>query len=257
MKKILLVVCMFLTYTTFAQSEREQKTQKVVERNNPQPRPSGGSTSPVFITPQPNYGPYYNPYPNYYGRNRWDDRRYYRNPRIYTPAPVIVNRRNNQQMFAMGLIGSIMANHPSTLGVRMTVGGKQMYLFGSFSLSPNNPYSHYDNITLLDVFVWGDEYKFDFNRTTTWDIGVGMRVNKHIYPTVSVGSTNVRTYMIHYDDLKVLSNNGYYSINGSKNQIFSLTGGVDFHLNDYVIINTGVGLSGPPRLVIGTQLKFE
>lgn len=257
MKKILLLLGILLFTPTFSQTEKEQKVQKVVERSNSQHNNTIGTTPPVIVTPQPNFGPYYNPYPNYYGWNRWDDRRYYRNPRAYTPAPVIVNRQNQQEMFAMGLIGSIMTNYPSTLGVRMTVGGKQMYLFGSFSLSPNNPYSHYDNIDLLDVFVWGDEYKFDFNRTTTWDIGVGMRVNKHIYPTVSVGSTNIRTYMIHYDDLKVLSDNGYYSINGSKNQIFSLTGGLDFHINDYVIINTGVGLSGPPRLIIGSQLKFQ
>ena len=256
MKKLLLLLGILLFTPTFSQTEKEQKIQKVVERNKPRDRNTGG-TPPVIVTPQPNYGPYYNPYPNYYRRNRWDNRRYYQNQSLYTPAPIIVSRQNQQEMFAMGLIGSIMTNHPSTLGVRMTVGGKRMYLFGSFSVSPNNPYSHYDNITLLDVFVWGDEYKFDFNRTTTWDIGIGMKVNKHIYPTVSVGSTNVRTYMIHYDDLKVLSDNGYYSINGSKNQIFSLTGGVDFHINDYVIINTGVGLSGPPRLIIGTQIKFQ
>ena len=256
MKKLLLLLGILLFTPTFSQTEKEQKIQKVVERNNPQDRNTVG-TPPVIVTPQPNYGPYYNPYPNYYRRNRWDNRRYYQNQSLYTPAPIIVSRQNQQEMFAMGLIGSIMTNHPSTLGVRMTVGGKRMYLFGSFSVSPNNPYSHYDNITLLDVFVWGDEYKFDFNRTTTWDIGIGMKVNKHIYPTVSVGSTNVRTYMIHYDDLKVLSDNGYYSINGSKNQIFSLTGGVDFHINDYVIINTGVGLSGPQRIIIGTQIKFQ
>jgi len=254
-KLLLLVVCLFFTHTTFSQTEKEQKIQKRVERDTPSPRSSGGSTT--VVTPQPFYGPYYNPYPTYYGRNRWDDRRFYRNSRVYTAAPVVVNNRNQQPMFAMGLIGSIMVDQPSSLGVRMNVGGKQMYVFGSFAVSGNNPYSHYDNVTLLDVFVWGDEYKFDFNRTSMWDVGIGMRINDKVYPTVAIGSTNTRTYMVHYDDLRVLSENGYYSINGSTKEIFSLTVGVDFHLNDYVIINTGLGVSGPPKLVLGTQLKFQ
>jgi hypothetical protein len=63
--------------------------------------------------------------------------------------------------------------------------------------------------------------------------------------------------MVHYDELRVLSSDGYYSINGSRKKVFSLTAGVDFHINDYVIVNTGLGLSGPPKLVLGTQLKFQ
>jgi len=258
-KLLLLVVCLFFTHTTFSQTEKEQKIQKRVERDNPTPRSSAGTTQPVVVTPTPYYGPYYNPYPRYYyGRNRWDNRRYYRNPVVYGSPPVVVGRgRDDRMMFAMGLIGSIMIDQPSSLGVRMNVGGKQMYVFGSFGVSGNNPYSHYDNVTLLDVFVWGDEYKFDFNRTSMWDVGVGMRINDKVYPTVAIGSTNTRSYMVHYDELRVLSSDGYYSINGSRKEVFSLTVGVDFHLNDYVIINTGLGLSGPPKLVLGTQLKFQ
>jgi len=256
MKKLLiLVVCLFFTHTIFSQTERDQKIQKRVERDNPTPRVSGGST-PTVGTPQPYYGSYYNPYYNPYRRNRWD-RRYYRNPRVYTPAPVVVSGGNQQPMFAMGLIGSIMIDQPSSLGVRMNVGGRQMYVFGSFAVSGNNPYSHYDNITLLDVIDWGDEYKFDFNRTSMWDVGIGMRINDKVYPTVAIGSTNIRSYMVYYDELKVLSSDGYYSINGSRKEVFSLTVGVDFHINDYVIINTGLGVSGPPKIVVGTQLKFQ
>lgn len=259
-KLILFVVCLFFTHTTFAQSERDQKIQKRVERDNPRPPSPKSSTTPVVRTPNQYYNPYHNPYfdpyPRFYGTNRWDDRRFHQDRRVYTQGPVVVNRRKQQQTFALGLISSVMIDAPSTLGVRMNVGGKQMYVFGSFAVSSSNPYDHYDNITLLDVSIWGDEYKFDFNRTTMWDIGVGMRINDRVYPTVSIGSTNVRTYMVHFDDLGALSNDGYYTINGSRKEIFSLTAGVDFHVNNFVIINTGAGLSGPPKLVLGIQLKL-
>ena len=259
-KLILFVVCVFFTYTTFSQSERDQKIQKRVERDNPRPPSPNSSTPPVVRPPTQYYNPYYNPYfvpyPTFYGRNRWDNRRFHEDRRVYTQTPVVVNRREQQQTFALGIISSVMVDNPSTLGVRMNVGGKQIYAFGSLAVSSSNPYSHYDNITLLDVSIWGDEFKFNFNKTTMWDVGVGMRINDRVYPTVSIGSTNVRTYMVHYDDLGALSNNGFYSINGPKKQTFSLTGGVDFHINNFVIINTGIGLSGPPKLVLGIQLKL-
>jgi hypothetical protein len=120
-----------------------------------------------------------------------------------------------------------------------------------------NPHSHYDNITLVDVISWNDDYRQSITTNINWDLGVGMRINKHIYPTVSVGNNKIREYLVYFDELRVLSEDGLYSINGGEKDIFSLTAGVDFHLNKYVVINTALGVAGPPRLTLGGMVKFE
>jgi hypothetical protein len=258
MKNILFLLCISFGISLSSQTERDQKIQKRVERDNP----SSSTIRPPVVTPSPYYGPGRFPYQPYYGPYRpWYNNRYYRNSFYYGSVPVVASRsrvaRENDPVFGFGLVSSIIADAPSTVGVRMLIGGKYVYLFGNYQFSKMNPHSHFDNITLVDVINWNDQYQESVTTNVSWDLGVGMRINKIVYPTVSIGNNKVREYLVYFDETGVLSPNGLYSINGRDKQIFSLTTGVDFHVNKYLIINTGFGVGGPSRLVIGGQIKFQ
>ena len=165
-KLLLLVVCVFFTHTTFAQSERDQKVQKRVERDNPPPRVTTPTTPPpVVITPSynPYYQPYYGPYnfgPNYYGRNPYRyNNRYYRRGRVTPPpvvAPVRTKKNRRDDFFALGLASSMFRDRPAPFGGRLSLGSQNVYVFGNYQMSRANRVSHYDNITLADVLLWED-----------------------------------------------------------------------------------------------------
>ena len=258
MKKILLLLTLFFNVSVFSQTERDLKVQKRVERDTPvnrTPRPSVSSPSP-YISPG------WDPYRPYYGSYQpWYNNRYHRNSFYYSTVPVAMSRsrygRQSDLMFGLGIVSSTMVDEPSTVGIRMMIGGKYAYLFGNYQYSKMNPHSHYDNVTLDNVISWGDQYRQSITTNVNWDLGVGMRVNKNIYPTVSVGNNKIREYLVYFDELQVLSENGIYSINGGEKDVFSLTAGVDFHLNKYVVINTALGVGGTPRLILGGMVKFE
>lgn len=271
-KLLLLVVCVFFTYTTFAQSESEQKVQKRVERDNPPSRVTTPSNPPVVVNPTPNY---YNPYygPNYYspyyygnnsyrygGRNNGYNRRYYRQtppPPPVVSRPVRSKKKNSDELIAFGLISSLSGEYPSPFGIRMSVGSQQLYFFGNYQLTRSNRVSHYDNITLADVIAWEDTYERTNKSVTKWDVGIGLMATHPIHPTLSFGLITITDYLVYYDELKLLSNNGLYSINGGKQTSGTMTIGVDVHLEDGVILNTGLGLVGPPNLTVGLQMNLN
>ena len=271
-KLLLLVVCVLFTYTTFAQSESEQKVQKRVERDNPPPRVTTPSNPPVIVNPTPNY---YNPYygPNYYspyyygnnsyrysGRNNRYNRRYYRAtppPPPVAVAPVRNKKKNNDDLLALGILSSLSTDYPSPFGGRISMGSRRLYFFGNYQLSRNNKVSHYDNITLTDVLIWEDEYQRTNKSVTKWDVGVGLEATHPIHPTLSFGVITLRDYLVYFDELKLLSYNGLYSINGGTKTSATMTIGIDIHLEDGVIINTGLGLVGPPNLTVGLQMNLN
>lgn len=271
-KLLLLVVCVFFTYTTFAQSESEQKVQKRVERDNPPPRVTTPSNSPVIVNPNPNYySPYYGPYnygPYYYGRNdyRYGRRNGRYNNRYYRstppPPPVVgthvrTKKKDNDEVVAFGLISSVSADYPSPFGIRMSAGSKQLYFFGNYQISRSSRVSHYNNITLADVISWGDTYERTNKSVTKWDVGIGMTATHPIHPTLSFGVITITDYLVYYDELQLLSNSGLYSINGGKQTSGTVSIGVDIFLSDGVILNTGLGLVGPPNLTLGLQMNLN
>ena len=271
-KLLLLVVCVFFTYTTFAQSESEQKVQKRVERDNPLPRVTTPSNSPVIVNPNPNYySPYYGPYnygPYYYERNdyRYGRRNGRYNNRYYRstppPPPVVgthvrTKKKDNNEVVAFGLISSVSVDYPSPFGIRMSAGSKQLYFFGNYQISRSSRVSHYNNITLADVISWGDTYERTNKSVTKWDVGIGMTATHPIHPTLSFGVITITDYLVYYDELQLLSNSGLYSINGGKQTSGTVTIGVDIFLSDGVILNTGLGLVGPPNLTLGLQMNLN
>ena len=77
-KLLLLVVCVFFTHTTFAQSERDQKIQKVETKN---------SSTTINVNNNNNYNQgYQNGYNNGYNDGIWNDR--YRTPYYYNPYDI-------------------------------------------------------------------------------------------------------------------------------------------------------------------------
>jgi hypothetical protein len=253
MKKILVILTLFFTLPVMGQTEKTQKVQKKIERDNPKPttvKPSVTSGSPNIYRPNyPVYRPIYNPYPTYY-------RPY--SPPVYISEPAPIRKpKSNDNIFAVGLISSISLKVPSTLGVRGSLGNKKVYLFASFETMRNNPYEYYSNIDLNDVVQWGDDYFTTISTNNKWDVGVALKVNEKIYPTINIGNNRVKKYSVYYDEFRVLSNTGYYSINGGTKDYLSMVVGVDYHPNKYVIINTGFGFVGPPKINLGLQLKFQ
>ena len=274
MKKLLILVsCVFFTFTTFAQSERDQKVQKRVERDNPPPRVTTPTTPPpVVVTPgyNPYYQPYYGPYnygPNYYGRNsyRYNNRnyrynnRYYRRSRVTPPpvvAPVRTKKNRSEDFFALGLASSMFGDRPAPFGGRLSLGSQSVYLFGNYQMSRGNRVSHYDNITLADVLLWEDVYERTNTGVTKWDVGMGFTATEPIHPTLSVGVITTKDFLVYRDELNVLSSNGLYSINGGTQVQGTVTFGVDIHTDD-LVINTGLGLLGPPHFTFGLQMRLN
>ena len=102
--------------------------------------------------------------------------------------------------------------------------------------------------------------KMFYERTNTsvtkWDVGMGFTATEPIHPTLSVGVITTKDFLVYRDELNVLSSNGLYSINGGTQVQGTVTFGVDIHTED-LVINTGLGLLGPPHFTLGLQMRLS
>ena len=250
MKKLFLfVVCSFFTYTTFAQSESQEKVQKRVERDNPKSpvvRPSPQPQPPVRIY---NTNPYYNPYhPSWYGPTYPDYNRRYP-VRYRGPQPTVTQPRNSNELGGVGLDMYVTQSSP-LFGVQGFIGNEKTYWVLGIAFSPTNPFSHFDNITLSDVLRWEDEYVKTYKYNQIFKIGGGFRVSDVFYPRITIGSFTEKDYLIYYDELKILTSNGNYSINGGKKNHFIMDAGLNIHQEKWYL-STSTGIVGPRRFSVG------
>ena len=226
-KLILFVVCVFFTHTTFAQSERDQKINKKVERDNPLPPQNTKPPQSVIVQPTPYYNPYYNPYRNTYPLYQ----RYNRPSVIIPPQPLTYQnnprRESNVDFGLMTTLGLYNSSRP-TIGLRGTLGGENYYGIVGWEASARNPYSHYNNISILDVEGWDDE-------------------------SIGKFTTTNREYLAFMDEEYVLSPNGKYSINGQTKTLNGLQIGMSYR-SKRTITSMDLGLLGPKRLSMGIGL---
>jgi len=260
-KLFFIVVCVFFTQTTFAQTEKQQKVQKRVERdhkpvqNNNNTNNNGNSGRPIIITPSPYYNSFYfnNPYrfdyPYYdYRYNRYD---YRWNSNVNTPRTTVNVGRGAKVRFGLGIVSSVNRQLPLTVGPKIIFGGDKTYFSFSYQLTSKNPYSHYDNITLEDVIGWGDEFLGTFYYVRQYDIGFAGKVSEELAITFTIGNLQYDSYRIYNDEYFVLSDSGEYTINSMVSESVTFAIGADYHINNNIMVTGNVGVVGPKVLSLG------
>lgn len=260
MKNILMILLIgFASLSAFSQStERSEKLGKVAERNSPPPRQnSNPPQQTVIVQPTPYYNPYYTPYRNPYSWNR----RYSRRrgvvlpppqPMIYQPRPQRERMDNGTDFGLMTTLGVYEGSRP-TIGLRFLLGGEDYYGIFGWEASARNPYSHYNNISIIDVEGWEDESIGEFTTTNTLELGMGIHMRDGLYATVIGYGTTNREYFAFMDEEYVLSPNGQYSINGQTKTLTGLQMGIA-HRSRRTIVSAELGLLGPKRLSMGIGL---
>lgn len=259
MKKLLtLLFISFVSISAICQStERNQKLNKVVEKNSPPPRQNISSPQPVIVQPNPYVHPYGNLYGNPYRYNRrygWGRRSMIipSQPIIYHNTPTRGRVNRNIDIGLMTTLGIYDESRP-TVGLRFLSGGKQYYGIFGLEASARNPYSHYNNITIVDVDEWEDTSVGQFTTTNTIELGMGIVLRDGLYVNIIGYGTTNRKYLAFMDEEYVLSPNGQYSINGETKTLTGLQLGVS-RRTKRTIISMDLGLLGPKRLSIGMGL---
>ena len=211
MKKLfLLVVCSFFTHTTFAQSERDQKIQKVQEKQSQRTNVNNNNTNynqgyqngydngvrnNRYSTPY-----YYNPYdvgyyPYWNINRRWDRREY-----LMTTDTDLIQRSNSKPTrLSFGVIVE-RDKFQSQMSPYIITGGETFMVIQYHTTLPLI-YPYYDNISTWEVEDWGDTRK---------------------------------VYNSYYNELYVLSSigqNGIYLINQQILTNMSIRGGFLYHWN--------------------------
>ena len=243
MKKLfLLVVCSFFTHTTFAQSERDQKIQKVQEKQSQRTNVNNNNTNynqgyqngydngvrnNRYSTPY-----YYNPYdvgyyPYWNINRRWDRREY-----LMTTDTDLIQRSNSKPTrLSFGVIVE-RDIFQSQMSPYIITGGETFMVIQYHTTLPLI-YPYYDNISTWEVEGWGDRSEGNVETKGDFSIGAG-RTMKRFSPYMTVGVTTRKVYNSYYDELYVLSSigqNGIYLINQQILTNMSIRGGFLYHWN--------------------------
>lgn len=272
-KLILLVVCVFFTHTTFAQTEREQKIQKYEENQ------TKINTNPNTNSNTNNYNQgYQNGYNNGYNDGMWRNR--YRTPYYYNPYDVgyypywNTNRRWDNRDYVMTTDNDLVRSNSSkpmrlSLGVIVEVDnfqsqmspyivtGGETFMVIQYHTTLPLIYPYYDNIAPWEVQNWGDESAGNVETKGDFSIGAGRTVDR-FSPYVTVGITSRKIYDAYYDETFVLSGpsqNGIYLINQQKQINMSIRGGVIYHW-EYVEVLGQLRYDGRLGGGVGIGLKL-
>lgn len=275
-KLILLVVCVFFTHTTFAQSERDQKIQKVEQKRSN----TNSNTNPnTNSNTNNNYNQgYNNGYNNGYNDGMWRNRNrtlYYYNPYDIGYYPYWnTNRRWDNRDYVMTTDNDLVRNNPSgptrlSLGVLVEVDnfqsqmspyiitGGETFMVIQYHMTLPLMYPYYDNIDTWEVEDWGDESAGNVVTKGDFSIGAGKTMDR-FSPFVTVGVTSRKRYDAYYDELFVLSSrgqNGIYLINQQKITNMSIRGGFLYHWN-YLELITQARYDGRFGIGMGLGLKL-
>jgi hypothetical protein len=269
-KLLLLVVCVFFTHTTFAQSERDQKIQKVETKN---------SSTTTTVNNNNNYNQgyqngynngyndgiwndryrtpyYYNPYdagyyPYWNTNRRWDNRRY-----VMTTDPTLVQRNNSKPTrLSFGVLVE-QDIFQSQISPYIITGGETFMVIQYHTTLPLI-YPYYENIMTWEVEDWGDETAGNVETKGDFSIGAGRTMDR-FSPFMTVGITSRKRYDAYYDELYVLSSmnqNGIYLINEQKLFNMSIRGGFLYHWN-YLELITQARYDGRFGVGFGMGLKL-
>ena len=273
-KLILFVVCVFFTHATFAQSERDQKIQKVEQKSS-----STTNNNTTTTNNNNNYNSGYNSgYQSGYNDARWDNR--YRTPYYYNPYDIgyypywNTNRRWDNRDYVMTTNNDLVRNNTSK-PTRLSVGvlverdmfqsqlspyfitGGESFMIVQYHMTLPLMYPYYDNISTWEVQDWGDESAGGVEVKGDFSFGAGRTIDR-FSPFIMGGITSRRKYDAYYDELYVLSSpnqNGIYLINEQKSIIMSVRGGFLYHW-EYLEIITQARYDGRFGIGMGLGLKL-
>jgi len=242
----LLTLFLLLPIICIGQSEVDDKVRKRSERNIPSFNSSDNTTiivpntQPTVIYP---YGNFYNPYnpysvrpfrntSGYYGDDYYNGHSSYKKPSPFKTR--------------LGLIGGLSS--PSSVGMYGTF-GNDLFLYLSYEGSKISDYEHYDNISYIDVIGWDDEKIDEFERYTSFTIGIGGEITEDISHFAGVNLNKVDKDLVFFDEFLILSDNGEYSINDTTKRDFGLVYGALFNIKKinfgpsiYFLTNTRLNL---------------
>jgi Ni/Co efflux regulator RcnB len=246
MKKLLLiVVCVFFTHTTFAQSERDQKIQKVQEKKSQRTNVNNNNYNQGYQNGYNNginegrwnngwnrtpyyYNPYDVGYYPYWNTNRTWDRHEY----VMTRDSDLIQKNNSKPMrLSFGVIVEQDA-FQSQMSPYIITGGETFMVIQYHTTLPII-YPYYDNISTWEVEDWGDESAGNVETKGDFSIGAG-RTMERFSPYMTVGITTRKIYNSYYDEFYVLSSesqNGIYLINQQILTNMSIRGGFLYHWN--------------------------
>jgi len=192
MKKILVLLLLFLPLSGFSQSSDSEKIRKRNEQ---------------FFRNR-------NFHPQFFNPNPW-----FWTPSYLYVAPIYPYTYSTNSGYSSGLDlnGSIGFNLPIQYGDPI-VGfgmyatfGKEIVFVVSYDMVGTNPYVHYWDITHRDAKSWGDSYMGIEKEISVISFGVGKKINRFT-PYISLSVSIEDEYAVYFDNSYILSSSGYYTI---------------------------------------------
>ena len=265
-------MCSFFAHNTFAQSERNQKIQKVEEK-----RSSTTTTNTTTTTTTTNNN-YNQGYRNGYNNGVWNNRnrtQYYYNPYEGGYYPYWnTNRRWDNRNYVMTTNSDLVRNNPKkpmrlSLGVMVEsdifqrqispyiITGGETFMIIQYHMTLPLIYPYYENISTWEVEDWGDESAGGVEVKSDFSIGAGRTIDR-LSPFITVGISSRRKYDAYYDELFLLSSknqDGIYLINEQKQVNMSIRGGLLYHW-EYLEIISQLRYDGRFGIGVGVGLKL-
>jgi hypothetical protein len=254
MKKIITLL-LFIPILTLAQSEREQKTtirnnslsnsnrnfstesdRKGYERENnfrnhgySQPR-NFGYYDPFF------YNRWYRWGAPSFGYSFYDRWFYYDNLGFRQPARIYFyndGKKDTIRGKKTHIRTGISYTTHKQIGGWLTIGNKNYFISEYITRNPQDISTYYDDVTMDMVLGWNDVRSNDIVRENIFYFGAGRKTDTFNYH-VLIGIGKEKINYQYYDDLLILSNNGFYSFRNYSRQFTSLKFGI---MKDFKIIS--------------------
>ena len=243
------ILLLFTPLLLLSQSEKDEKIRKRSERNTP--TTNYVESTPVFV-PTPVQPPvfypnnYYSPWNPYVPYRRRNVSGYYGND-YYSGNATPFNLK--------GRLGfTVSPNTPSSVGLYGTLGG-ETFVYLSYEGSSESEYEHYDNISFEEVLSWEDEQIDTFEQYRSFSIGVGGVFVGNLSQFAGVNLSTLKTDLVFYDELLILSSNGEYSITDKLENDFNLMYGLLYDYNK-VTFGSSVYFLGDTRFNLSVGVNF-
>jgi hypothetical protein len=251
MKK-LTTILLLIPIFVFSQTEREQKTAIRNNSSVPQtqsfsnPKLSSESFQKTSIreTPTRNYNfgttRNYN-YGDPFSFNRWyrwgaptfgynfyDNWSYFDNWGFRQPARIYVyndGRRDTIRGKKTHIRTGVSYTTSNQIGGWLTIGNKNYFIAEYVTKNPQDISTFYSDVTMDMVIGWNDRRTSDIIKNNIFYFGVGRKTDIFNYH-VMLGIGNEKVNYQFYDDLLILSNNGFYSFKNYSKQFTTLKVGL-------------------------------
>lgn len=254
--KIFLVILILLAGGSLTAQTKEQSSKLQKRSQKYGHHPSNRERSNVYVVPRNRINPYYSPYysPWVYPRPRWDWNPYSTPvyPRTIPPrdyydsAPVIepkISRNSESRPFlTLGLNVPVRVNNGVGLGM-FFAGGRESFFMFSFDMVGNNPYVYYANISKWEAInEYNDLYLGREGESFSYSFGGGKRV-KNFYPYAALTILDDKRYLVYFDELRILSSSGRYTIDDDSDVKYGLALG-SFYRVDPISLNIFFNTAG-------------